>query len=96
MPNVGSYNGKWSGEGRLYAIVKSIHKNKCLLRDGDYYHYNFGDGWSAGVRVSFVNSAEAARIRRKSAGFCGYEWMVKSIIDNGKIIAPEERHDVAQ
>ena len=87
MPNVGSWDRKWSGEGRTYAVVKNIHKNKCTLKDGDYFRYNFGDGWSAGVQVSIIDSSEAAKIRRKSAGFCGYEWMVESIIKHGKIIS---------
>ena len=90
MPNVGSWNGKWSGEKYLYAIVKNMGTSKKaeeLTKDlvGGYY-YSFGDGWCARVSVEKITSSEARVIRRKSSGFCGYEWMVKSIIRNKKII----------
>lgn len=90
MPNVGSWNGKWSGENDYYARVKSfvskIDKEKAqrILKE-EYYHYNFGDGWSAGVTIKEVNRNEANKIRRKTKGFCGYEWMIKSIINHGEI-----------
>ena len=96
MPNVGSWNGKWSGEDRFYARVVNFgrsktanEKAKAILNRG-YYHYNFGDGWSAGIRVSQVDAKEAAQIRKKSAGFCGYDWMIQSIKDNNKIQVTEK------
>ncbi len=91
MPNVNSWNGKWSGEGTLYAIVKNFGRSKKAddkaqnILDKGYYHYNFGDGWSAGISVRQVDTKEAAKLRRKSSGFCGYDWMVKSIEENGTI-----------
>lgn len=91
MPNVGSWNGKWTGEGRFYAKVVNFGRSKKgedkaqQILDGKYYHYNFGDGWSAGVTVSQVCAPEALRIRRKSSGFCGYDWMVNSIKDKLQI-----------
>ncbi len=94
MPNVSSWNGKWSGEGRLYAKIinfgrtqKAIAKTKEILDIG-YFHYSFGDGWSAGISVKEVNAKEAATIRRKSRGFYGYDWMVQSIKDNLLIKTP--------
>lgn len=91
MPNVGSWNGHWTGEQDFYAKVvnfgrskKADEKAKAILDTG-YYHYNFGDGWSAGISVKQIDAKEAAKIRKKSKGFCGYDWMVKSIIDNNKI-----------
>ena len=97
IPNVGSWNSKWTGENRLYARVvnfgtskKSDEKAKLILDKG-YYHYNFGDGWSAGISVSQVDAKEAANIRRKTAGFCGYDWMIQSIKDNNKIQTIEKR-----
>ena len=91
MPNIGSWNGKWSGEGLLYAKVVSFgrdkntsNKAKEILEKG-YYSYNFGDGWRAGVSVKEVDVKEAAKIRRKSCGFCGYDWMIDSIKDNNRI-----------
>lgn len=87
MPNIGSWNGEWTGQGKLYARVRRI-SNKNNLRDESSFRYNFGDGWSACVSVKFVDSKEAAKIRRKTFGFCGYEWMIDSIIKHGEIILP--------
>lgn len=93
MPNIGSWNGKWSGSNNLYARVvnfgsgkKAEEKAKEILDKG-YYHYNFGDGWSAGITVRKVDAKEANKIRRASQGFCGYDWMIRSIQDKGLIEA---------
>ena len=60
------------------------------INDSGYYYYNFGDGWGASVNVYILDGAkEASRLRRKSDGFCGYEWMIDSIITNGKILCPQ-------
>ena len=83
MPGVASWNGKWSGEGRCYVVVRSFGKAKPKL---GYYHYNFGDGWAAGVTVREVTSGAAKKLRKQSAGFCGYDWMVDSIVMHGKIL----------
>ena len=92
MPNVASWDGKWSGQDRLY--VKTHYfagKGSRLIAqeilDKGYFHYNFGDGWSAGVNVKKVDSREAERLRKKSDGFCGYDWMVTSIVRDMKIAA---------
>ena len=93
MPNIGSWNGKWTGSEKLYAKVVNLGRGKKATEkakeivDKGYYHYNFGDGWAAGIYTSAINAKEANKIRRKSAGFCGYDCMVDSIIENGKIIA---------
>ena len=88
MPNVGSWNGKWTGEKNYYAKVinfghtkKGIEKAREILSK-KYFNYNFGDGWSAGIYIREMNGKEAAKARRKSNGFCGYDWMVESIRDN--------------
>jgi hypothetical protein len=90
MPNVGSWNGRWTGEDRYYAIIKNFSKSKEIeakqILDTGYFHYNFGDGWSAGINVRKVDSKEANKIRKKSNGFMGYQWMIDSIIKNNKII----------
>jgi len=91
MPNVGSWNGKWTGVNNLYARVFNFGRGKKAnekaqgILDKGYYHYNFGDGWSAGVTVKQVDAKEAGKIRRGSQGFCGYDWMITSIRNNGKI-----------
>jgi hypothetical protein len=91
MPNVGSWNGKWTGESRLYVKVIDFGRSKAALSaaitilEKSYYYYNFGDGWGASVTVKEVDAKKARQLRAKSAGFCGYEWMIKSICDYGDI-----------
>lgn len=94
MPNVGSWNGKWTGESNYYAKVinytkiygsSKASKEKLESVIGNHY-YNFGDGWGANVLVKQVDSKKASQIRRKTKGFMGYDWMIESILDNGKII----------
>lgn len=90
MPNVGSWNGQWSGRENIYAVVRSftgrlgMAKAKAMLSKGSFY-YNFGDGWGASIRVSEITGPEVRRIRKASKGFCGYEWMINSICDSGAI-----------
>lgn len=87
MPGVASWNGRWSGEGTLYAKLDgTLGKEKeAELVAGSPYHYSWNDGWCARVEVRQVDRNEAARIRRRAKGFCGYDWMVTSIIKKGKI-----------
>jgi len=97
MPNVGSWNGRWSGEGSYYAKVinftqrfRKSQKAEQLARDilsNHSYYYNFGDGWGMSISVKEVNSKEATVIRKKSKGFCGYDWAIESIIRHKKIIS---------
>lgn len=90
MPQCNSWNGKWSGEKQNYVIVKkfNIRKNRNkvdeILNKGSYY-YNFGDGWGANIDVKEINSNEAKQLKRKSNGFCSYDWMVESICNHGLI-----------
>jgi len=92
MPNCGSWNGRWSGEGRPYARIRKFGRSKAtnekaakILAECSYY-YNFGDGWGERVSVREVTAVEAAKIERSSAGFCGYDWMIESIIRDGEIL----------
>ncbi len=91
MPSNNSWNGKWSGDGKLYAIVKKFSGKKgeqrghALLAAG-YWGYNFGDGWRAGVEARQVEGADLRNLRKRNAGFCGYDWMVASILEHGKIL----------
>ena len=81
MPSNNAWDGHWSGEDKIYAkIVHLETKPKST-----YYCYAFGDNWVAGITVTPVNSTTARLIRKKSIGFCGYDWMVDSIIQHGKI-----------
>ncbi len=86
MPNCASWNGRWSGEGNYYAVVKSFTKKNeemanRILKEGYYYH-RWDDGWGAGISVKEVDSQEAAKIKRKSKGFRGYDWMIENIISH--------------
>lgn len=93
MPGCNSWNGKWSGQEILYAKVVNFGRGKKAeveaqkILNKTYYNYDFGDGWRAGVTVREVDAKEANQIRRKSAGFCGYDWMIQSIISRGFIAA---------
>lgn len=98
MPNRGSWNGKWSGEDRKYYVIKKL-TNKTLqkewferlLKNGrDSWYYSWGDGWGASVSVETIDSYEARKRRKVSAGFCGYNWMIDSIIARGTIKASHE------
>ena len=90
MPNNNSWNGKWSQEGEFFVIVKKFykkdeHKIEGLLEQKSVY-YKWDDGWGASIRIKEVEGKEAARLRKKSKGFCGYDWMVDSLVENGKIL----------
>lgn len=92
MPGVASWNGKWSGDGRCYVLVRGFRKPPVDPEGeplaGRYFHYNFGDGWAAGVTVEQIDAHTARKLRRQSDGFAGYDWMVESIIRDGRIVAP--------
>lgn len=91
MPSNNAWNGRWSGESKLFARTKNFGRTKRgeqkakQVMDKNRYYYNFGDGWTACVSVAQVTAAEAASIRRKTMGFCGYDWMISSIIERGEI-----------
>lgn len=95
MPNRGSWNGRWSGEDRYYAIVrnfpglKGARKAREILEKGSYF-YSWTDGWGASVNVREIDGREARRIRSRSKGFCGYDWMVRTICDYGKIMDDQQ------
>ena len=100
MPNCASWNGRWSGEGKRYVIVKTFRSAKAqeaarhILATG-YYHYSWPDGWGAGITVSEVDSRQAAQLRKSSQGFAGYDWMVDTIVRYGKPLATHQLPDVA-
>lgn len=91
MPGVGSWNGQWSGASRYYAKVVNVGRNKARLERAraalavGRFHHAWEDGWRASVTVCEVDARDAASIRRRSNGFCGYDWMVDSILKFGRI-----------
>jgi hypothetical protein len=88
MPGNNSWNGKWSGEGRFYGIIRSFSdksESPAKILNNNYYDYDFGDGWRAAVEVKLLNNKDVRKTRKMLEGFCGYDWMVDSIIKNGSI-----------
>lgn len=89
MPNKGSWNGKWSQEGQLFVRTR----RECDVPKehwGKAFYYRWNDGWTACVTVTKLPVAEARKLERKSNGFCGYDWMIKSIIQHGAIGTDED------
>lgn len=91
MPGVASWNGRWSGEGRCHAKIRSVYKpnEKPFFPTKDNstsFDYRWKDGWWARVNCRQVTSREAKKIREISDGFCGYDWMIDSILKYGKIV----------
>ena len=86
MPSRGSWNGKWSGENDLYARIHRLSKEKESDLSGKSFSYRWDDGWCARVEAVKIDAKEATKIRKKSKGFSGYDWMIQSIIENGEIV----------
>ena len=86
MPSNNSWNGRWTGEGSVYArtrpMPRSAKKKKEVI--GTHYH-NFRDGWCAAVECREATAAEARKVMKSSRGFCGYDWMINSIMCYGEI-----------
>ena len=97
MPRRGSWNGKWSGADRRYIRCRSelgfSKKTLSELVNKDYF-YSWNDGWTACVSVHKTDSRTANKLLKQSAGFCGYDWMISSIIRNGCILSPSEESAV--
>lgn len=90
MPGVGSWNGRWSGDGRKYVIVRTVRRAD-LPKLGDLprsWRYSWDDGWAASVSARVMTKGER---KPKSDGFCGYDWMVNNIIRWG---TPECQHEM--
>ena len=104
MPSNNSWDGKWSGRNKQYLKIVSFQGKKRVEKANEIlniktpqwesqpesgsYSYNFGDGWIAHISVHVIDRIEAVRLRKQSDGFCEYDWMVDSIINNLRIIAP--------
>lgn len=84
MPHAGSWNGKWTGEGECYVRTWDERKVPKELWNNDFY-YHWDDGWEACVSVRRMKASEARKLERKSKGFCGYDWMIRSLIRDGYI-----------
>ena len=90
MPHAGSWNGKWTGADKRY--IRTMYERQvpreCWNKD---FYYRWDDGWCACVSVKRAKSSEAKKLKMRSSGFCGYDWMVRSIIECGCILTDSER-----
>jgi hypothetical protein len=100
MPNRGSWDGKWTGESNRHIIIRKVSDRylnkqdhlKTLLEKGqDSWHYSWRDGWGANVTVKIIDGTETRKLRKISDGFCGYDWMIDSILHYGIIMNSAER-----
>jgi len=88
MPSIGSWNGRWSGGGERFAKVLRLPKAQEAALDGQAFYHTFSDGWVACIEARRVDARAAAKARKQSRGFCGYDWMVDSIVQHGRIVLP--------
>lgn len=69
MPNNNSWNGKWTGDGECYCVIRTMKEPPKLGR----YSYNFGDG----------SGPQYCALRCKCCGFqlhtsdAGVTWMYR-------------------
>ena len=84
MPNVRSWNGKWTEADRVFVRTADERKVPKKLHDKDFF-YRWEDGWTACVSVRKMPVNEARKLERRSNGFCGYDWMIKSLMQDGYI-----------
>lgn len=92
MPSCPSWNGKWSGEGKNYTVVRELPYEALTrlfgheLNDFDLskcqriWSHGWSDGWRAMITARLVPVVEELP---PSDGFHGYEWMVDNILQNG-------------
>lgn len=95
MSSCPSWNGKWSGDGRRYVIVKHYTTARGKSRASEIaakecYSYHWSDGWSAEVKVVQVDAQQARSLKSESQGFSGYDWMVDTICSYGKPMCDSE------
>jgi hypothetical protein len=95
MPGRNTWNGRWSGDEKLYCVVRRFDGQKNAKRAAEIlakrsFRYSWGDGWCARIEASQVDSREAADLRRKSAGFYSYEWMIDRIVKYGDLLTDEQ------
>lgn len=79
MPSNNSWNGKWSGKDSVYTVARDVPEAKFQGLKSRYT-YNFGDGWVAAVSIR-----EAAPREKATNRFCGYDWMIDSILKRDAI-----------
>jgi hypothetical protein len=88
MPRRGSWDNKWSGEGKNYTLIRELDDEIAIKLEGRTWTYFWADGWSAEVSARLVQDEGPMR---PSDGFKGYGWMVDSILRHDRIVADHER-----
>ena len=88
MPKRGSWDNKWSGDGKNYTLTRDVDDAQAVKLDGRTWTYFWSDGWSVEVSACLVQDSAA---QKPSQGFQGYGWMVDSILRHDKIYADHER-----
>lgn len=93
MPGKASWNGKWSGDSSPHILVKDIPAKvrKNLISRSPFQH-RWDDGWVAQIDV--VPMSKVYSLIDKSTGFCGYNWMVESLIRFGSIYYARDWKDL--
>ena len=91
MPGRASWDNKWSGDSRNYALVRELDDTLAAELDGRSWSYSWPDGWRAHVSARIVPVGEELN---HSHGFHGYDWMVASILRHGTIYADHELPEV--
>lgn len=96
--NIGSWDGKWSGSGKVYAkevnLTKGLKEHlealgiDCGKGKNHTFHYDFKDGWACNVTMTVGTKTEFKEIMKHSQGFLGYDWMIDSILKYGRILDP--------
>lgn len=80
MPNVGSWNGKWTGAENKYYVIEKISDRylnskeyfKTLLERGwDSWYYNFGDGWGQMSGLKSLMPPKPKKERKCQKGLLG-------------------------
>lgn len=84
MPNNNAWNGKWSLAEELFVRTRDERKVPKKVWNRNFF-YSWDDGWTACVSARRMSASEAQKLERKSKGFCGYDWMIDSIIEHGEI-----------
>lgn len=84
----GTRGKKRGGDDQRYAVIRNASASTVPLDDllGDHF-YDWSDGWVARVSVREVERPEARKIKRRSRGFMGYDWMITSLLRTGDITA---------
>jgi hypothetical protein len=95
MPQNGAWNGKWTGDDKLFCKMHDFGRgklanNNARFLQGKNFKHDFGDGWAANIKVEKVTAIKAALLKKKSTGFSTYGWMIDSIIEHGEIKSKEK------